>query len=75
MLKILHKSFPAAFRVSPDSWAESEEDEEAVALCETGQEGEDAVDGQCVEQTLSSAQFISQTAPQDSADHHPHVHY
>lgn len=59
---------------SPKARAEPEEEEEAVALSETGQEGEDQVDGQDVDQTLPPAHLIAQTAPHQRTHHHGHIH-
>lgn len=60
--------------VSPKTGAEPEEEEEAVALSEAGQEGEDQVDGQDVDQTLPPPHLVTQTPPHQSPHHHGYVH-
>lgn len=44
---------------SPEAGAEPEEDEEAVALSEARQEGEDQVDGQDVDQTFPPPHLVT----------------
>lgn len=61
-------------RVSPEAGAEPEEEEEAVALSEAGQEGEDQVDGQDVDQTLPPPHLVAQTPPHQRSHHHGHIH-
>lgn len=60
--------------VSPKAGAEPEEEEETVALSEAGQEGEEQVDGENVDQTLPPAHLITQTPPHQRPHHHGHVH-
>lgn len=58
----------------PKAGAEPEEQEETVALSEAGQEGEEQVDGENVDQTLPPAHLITQTPPHQRPHHHGHVH-
>lgn len=60
--------------VSPKARAESEEEEEAVALSKAGQEREDEVDGENVDQTLPPAHLITQTPPYQRPHHHGDIH-
>lgn len=60
--------------VSPKAGAEPEEEEEAVALSEAGQEGEDQVDGEDVDQTLPPPHLVTQTPPHQRPHHHGHIH-
>lgn len=60
--------------VSPKTGAEPEEEEEAVALSEAGQEGEDQVDGEDVDQTLPPPHLITQAPPHQRPDHHGYIH-
>lgn len=60
--------------VSPKAGAEPEEEEEAVALGEAGQEGEDQVDGEDVDQTLPPPHLVTQTPPHQRPHHHGHIH-
>lgn len=60
--------------VSPKAGAEPEEEEEAVALSKAGQEGEDQVDGQDVDQTLPPPHLVRETPPHQCPHHHGHVH-
>lgn len=60
--------------VSPKAGAESEEEEEAVALSKAGQEREDEVDGENVDQTLPPAHLITQTPPYQRPHHHGYIH-
>lgn len=61
-------------RVSPKAGAEPEEEEEAVALSKAGQEREDEVDGENVDQTLPPAHLVTQTPPHQRPHHHGYVH-
>lgn len=60
--------------VSPKAGAKPEEEEEAVALGEAGEEGEDQVDCQDVDQTLPPPHLIAQTPPHQRPHHHGHIH-
>lgn len=60
--------------VSPKTGAEPEEEEEAVALGKAGQEGEDQVDGEDVDETLPPAHLVAQAPPHQRTDHHGHIH-
>lgn len=59
---------------SPKAGAEPEEEEEAIALSEAGQEGEDQVDGEDVYQTPSPPHLITQTTPHQGPHHHGYIH-
>ncbi len=61
-------------RISPKAGAEPEEEEEAIALSEAGQEGEDQVDGEDVDQTLPPPHLITQTPPHQRPHHHGYIH-
>lgn len=60
--------------VSPKTGAEPEEEEEAISLSEAGQEGEDQVDGEDVDETLPPAHLVAQAPPHQRTDHHGHIH-
>lgn len=60
--------------VSPEAWAEPEEEEEAIALSEAGQEGEHQVDAQDVDQTLPPPHLVTQTPPHQRSHQHGNVY-
>lgn len=58
----------------PDAGGQAAEQEGAVALDEGREEGEHAVYGERDEESLPSADSISQAPPDESPHHHPQVH-
>lgn len=58
----------------PNTWEQSAKQKGAVALDEGGEEGEDAIDGERDEERLSTAYPVSQSAPEESTDHHPKIY-
>lgn len=59
---------------SPNPREEATEEESAITLDERREEGEDTIDRERDEQTLSPTQPISQAAPEEGSHHHAQVH-
>lgn len=58
----------------PNTREEPAEQKGAVALDEGGEEGENTVDGERDEKRLPTAYPVSQSAPEESPNHHPKVY-
>lgn len=58
----------------PEAGAEPQEEEEAVSLSEAGEEGEDQIDGEDVDETLLPPHLVTQAAPYKGTHHHGNIH-
>lgn len=65
----------AALADSPEAGDHAAEQEDAVALYEGRQEGEEAVYGHADEQALPPAHLVRHAPPEEGPHHHAQVHY